>query len=85
MPKDTKNFIYISDLDDKSRENINKLLQDKKTLVMALEVGDNVKKSLDKGFSDFLNANMELKEYKDNIGVCSCGEPNNALIYLWKD
>lgn len=85
MAKDAINFINTLELEDKSKENINKLLSEGKTLVLPIEIGKFVAKSLEAGFSEYYNANIELKEMKDNIGLCGCGNPNNALIWAWRD
>ncbi|MBE4704397.1 hypothetical protein [Spiroplasma platyhelix] len=82
MAKDLNNMIEILDGDFSNIEN---LLTEGKTILAAVEIGEYVSSSLNKGFSDHFNANMELKEKKENIGICGCGKPANALIYIWRN
>ncbi|KAF5276150.1 hypothetical protein FQR65_LT16468 [Abscondita terminalis] len=72
MAKDLNNLVEVLDLTKHSIEEIHGLLNEGKTLLVALENGEHVQKSLENGFSGYLQANVELKEQKENCGVCGC-------------
>lgn len=82
MAKDINNAVEILNGDF---SNVEQLLSEGKTILVAVEMGQFVTESLKKGKSEHFNANIELKEKKENAGVCACGKPANALVYFWRD
>ncbi len=82
MAKDINNAVEIYNGDF---SQFKELLSEGKTILAAIEKGERVTSSLEKGFSDHFNAKMELKEDKENAGICGCGKPANALVYYWRD
>ncbi|AUB31144.1 hypothetical protein [Spiroplasma floricola] len=84
MSKNLNNVFEISDMSKFELKDIKEILDKGQTILMALEKGEHVSNSLAKGFSDYLNAYIELKEEKENCGICGCGKPANILVYIWK-
>ncbi|AGR41139.1 hypothetical protein [Spiroplasma taiwanense] len=84
MSKNLDNVIEILDFTKYDFDEIKQFLNEGKTIKIALELGENVKRSLTKGYSDHFDANIELIEEKENCGVCGCGKPANALFYFYK-
>ncbi|AGR42093.1 hypothetical protein [Spiroplasma diminutum] len=78
------NTVEILDMTKYTLDEITELLNEGKTLIMALEKGEHVNASLNESFSKYLNANIKLKEEKENCGTCGCGQPANILVYVWK-
>ncbi|QHX36329.1 hypothetical protein [Spiroplasma sp. BIUS-1] len=84
MSKDLNNVVEVLDMTKVEIQEIQNMLEEGKTLLIALENGEHVANSLKEGYSNFLGANIELKEEKENCGVCGCGKPANILAYAWK-
>lgn len=82
MAKDLNNVVEIN---DGKFDKVDELLKEGKTILAAMELGPFASESLKKGFSDHFNAKIELKEMKENAGVCGCGKTANALVYLWRE
>ncbi|QGS52390.1 hypothetical protein [Spiroplasma tabanidicola] len=81
MSLDKNNYVHVTNGDFKE---IDKILNEGKTVLAALECGEKLKASLEEGKMSNGFANVELKEYKDNCGTCGCGKPANCLVYLWR-
>lgn len=62
MAKDLNNIYKVETLDDIYPTKLEELLNSGKTLVIPLHKGVHVSASLEKGYSDFLKANIKLKE-----------------------
>ncbi|WP_027063172.1 hypothetical protein [Mesoplasma seiffertii] len=84
MAKNIENVYEIQDLSKIEISEINNLLDSDKTLLLALRKGVHVEQSLKEGYSQYLKANVELKEAKPNCGTCGCGEPADILVYAWR-
>ncbi|AUM62331.1 hypothetical protein [Spiroplasma monobiae] len=84
MSKNLNNTIEILDMSKYSLDDLEKLLKEQKTIILALEKGEHVSNSLNLGYSEYLKANIELKEISENCGTCGCGKPANILVYVWR-
>ncbi|AHI52606.1 hypothetical protein [Spiroplasma culicicola] len=85
MPKDLNNLVEIREINGGDFSPIVSALDSGKTLLWAVKRGDLVNQALAEGRVELLNANCELKEEAANCGTCGCGEPADALVYLWRD
>ncbi|AUF83508.1 hypothetical protein CXP39_01710 [Mesoplasma syrphidae] len=84
MAKDVKNVYEIQDMSKLGISEISDLMDSGKTLLISLRKGIHVEKSLENKYSEFLKANIELKEEKANCGICGCGEIADILVYAWR-
>ncbi|WP_338985241.1 hypothetical protein [Spiroplasma endosymbiont of Diplazon laetatorius] len=84
MAKDLNNLVEVLDMTKYELEDLNTILDEGKTILIALEKGEHVTNSLNEGYSHYLKANVELKEEKENCGVCGCGQPADILVYAWR-
>lgn len=76
MSKNLNNIYEVKSLDSVYPTKLKELLNSGKTLIIPLDKGINVEKSLKKGYSNFLQANIELKEEKETDALCWCGKKN---------
>ncbi len=83
MAKNLNDVIAINQ--NMTKDEIDNLLNQGKTLLLTENKGEMVKTSLAKGYSDYFAANIEVASEGLYQGVCSCGEPNNIKLYLWRD
>lgn len=83
MAKNLNDIIEIKQ--DMSKDEIDSLLDQGKTLLLIGNKGPMVEASLAKGYSDYFSANIEMVSEGLYQGVCSCGKPNNIKLYLWRD
>ncbi|PPE04467.1 hypothetical protein EELLY_v1c01420 [Entomoplasma ellychniae] len=84
MAKDLNNIYNAKSLDSVYPNKIESLLNEGKTLIIPVHNGVHMSASLAKGYSDFLKANIELKEEKALEATCGCGEKANILVYVWR-
>lgn len=83
MAKNLNDVITINH--NMTKDEIDNLLEQGKTLLLTGNKGEMVTASLAKGYSDYFEANIELAAEGWYQGVCSCGQPNNIKLYLWRD
>lgn len=84
MAKNLNNIYEVDTLDSIYPEKLEEWLNNEKTLIIPLHKGVHVSASLEKGYSDFLKANIELKEEKEINALCECGKKANILVYVWR-
>ncbi|WP_106078992.1 hypothetical protein [Mesoplasma coleopterae] len=84
MKNNADKVIEVLDMTKINIEEVNDKLNKGYTILMAFEKGKNVTKSIQDGWSEYLNAKVELKEEKENCGICGCGKPANILVYVWR-
>lgn len=83
MAKDLNNVVEFNR--DSSKDKIEDLLNEGKTILFYANKGPILEASLKKGYADYFQANIELISEGNYQGVCGCGKPNNVKLYLWKD
>ncbi|QEH61355.1 hypothetical protein SCHIN_v1c01570 [Spiroplasma chinense] len=83
--KDAKNAIVFSDLTKHEWSEYLDALSQGKTLLMSFENGEKMKNSIEKGYIDALQANLEIVEEGSNLGVCGCGKTANTKALVWRD
>lgn len=66
-------------------DQISTLLDEGKAILLFAHKGSIVTESLEKGYSDYFAANIELVSEGNYQGLCGCGEPNNVKLHLWRD
>lgn len=64
-------------------ELLKKSLDENKVVLAAIEMGENISKSVEDNWSDFLQAHAQLKG-PINHGVCFCNKPATHLVFFWK-
>lgn len=83
MAKNLNDIIEVNH--DASKDEIDGLLNEGRTLLLLAHKGSIVKASLKKGYSDYFKASIEVVSEGNYQGVCGCGKPNNIKLYLWRD
>lgn len=68
---------------DGNKELMNKSLANKKNVLAAIKLGENIKHTVDIGWSDYLQAHAKLKG-ETKTGTCFCGKPATHLVYFWR-
>ncbi len=79
--KNTKNAHIIENGD---RNLLIELLGKGQTVLYSVENGPRISEALKKGYHDYFESNIELKEMDENAGTCGCGNKANMRVYLWK-
>ncbi|WP_031542358.1 hypothetical protein [Mesoplasma photuris] len=74
----------ITRITDGNMELAFKLLDKGEIVELAAFAGPEVEKTIKNKFSGYLNANAEVIERGENLGVCGCGEPANVILKIWR-
>ncbi|WP_338982530.1 hypothetical protein [Spiroplasma endosymbiont of Eupeodes luniger] len=82
MPKNLENVVEIF---DGNIDLVTSALSEGKTIIMAVNKGPLANKSIETGYSEFFDAQVDFKEDKENAGTCACGEPADCLVYMWRE
>ncbi|AGM25995.1 hypothetical protein SSYRP_v1c04020 [Spiroplasma syrphidicola EA-1] len=56
-----------------------------KTVLLSIEKGPLAAQSIAEGYSEFFKAKMELAAEGAYEGLCGCGKPADAKVYLWRE
>ncbi|ASZ09340.1 hypothetical protein CK556_03220 [Mesoplasma chauliocola] len=84
MAKNLNKLIEVLDMSNADMQYLDQKLNEGYTILVAAEKGKAVEKSLEDKWTNFLNANVELKEERSGCGICGCGKPANVLLYMWR-
>lgn len=68
---------------DGNMELMIKSLEENKVVLAAIEMGPGVSQAVEKKWSDYFKAHIQVKE-ETNEGVCFCQKPATHLVYIWR-
>ena len=80
--KDLNNVVKVY---DGNMEAFMNALNEGKTVEVALEKGPKMTKTLETGFSEYMNAHFEVIKEGENLGTCGCGKPADTICLAWRD